>query len=833
MCAINFANKARSLSTSDLAQLGAGEEWAGLGRRRGRAGPRGPSCPPRRPLAREASPRPPAEPGPWLPPSQRPLRRGRLPRACGARAGAHLRGRAPPAAGPQAGAAAPGGAGGLPGRVGVAAARLLRRRSCAPRWRAGPAARGDSSAAPRARGRPGPPLTRPPFPACPSELPPSQLPLIKRTRSDQSLAGLCAAAAAAGGGAKAVAAALRVVDAHARGAGSDGDSDVDEELAAPRDGLAAALLRPRGSGGSSGPLPAAPPGAQPRSGCGGARPVWPAGALPALSSDHGSSTNSLVSMESDATRCSTVSGAPSQPALAGSSAGSSGSLATPRGAPQPQAPQQPPATVTYLQATGSAASLQHGSTQRAPYSPITGSLLFRSHADTPAPSGRGLEPPRHGAFSPPPLISPGPLCDGGAPLLCTLRTSGDAGGSGGSSGSGSSGFASVAAAFGSALGNGWGRLSGSRAGGSSSGAAFAVPPRSAAVTALPPAPSPSPAGDGWDFQRRTAQLRAARGSGSSSMGRRRSSIEASMPWRAKLDSAIAAADSADAAAAPPARRGAAARPAPLWLGGESVEDDDEEEGDEDEGLAAAGGAGGLSPIAASRASDRRSSSESDGERDGGERRGRASTSSSGSGSGSGTGRSGGSPAGRPRHARRKSSATCASGYYSRQAAGGAAFELFVRLNRARQTLGGWRLGQPRGARAGGHAGLRAWLCACQTQCRALLSRPPSLAPAPAAPRLHQAPGARVCRARPRGADGVGGARPAAGASRVRGQPRAGGGGARPRHAAARPRAAGGGGGGVAGGAPRDPNVSRSRTQGVLEPTWSTTDTPTPTPPPGR
>jgi hypothetical protein len=74
MCAINFANKARSLSTSDLAQLGAGEEWAGLGRRRGRAGPRGPSCPPRRPLAREALPRPPAEPGPWLPPSQRPLR---------------------------------------------------------------------------------------------------------------------------------------------------------------------------------------------------------------------------------------------------------------------------------------------------------------------------------------------------------------------------------------------------------------------------------------------------------------------------------------------------------------------------------------------------------------------------------------------------------------------------------------------------------------------------------------------------------------------------------------------------------------------------------------
>jgi hypothetical protein len=500
---------------------------------------------------------------------------------------------------------------------------------------------------------------------------------IKRTRSDQSLSALVALLHAAGG--------------------------------------------PGATGASSGPLPslpkhaaAAPP--PPRQLPQRREPAAPQGArpgpwqatLPAVASEHGgSSTNSLVSADSDATRGAPAAAAAAQPPPPPVRAAPRWPAARPAPpqAPVPGGDDEAPArrepSVTYLPSTGSACSLQHGALGGgaaaagllhvySDASDLMGSCSDLFHADAPR------------SYSPSPLMPAAPAAP--APVRCVAAAApaapaaapvaalgavrshaapaAAAGGWGLDGGGGPPVFAAAAAAFGT--GSGWGHARGGGFGRSGRTSVFsmldadAAPPQRQRQAPQQPEQQQqqqqqplSPAGrasgepESWDFAARARQQReAAKSSGSSSMGRRRSSIEASMPWRAKLDSAIAAAADGDGGepdgAAAPGDSDAGAGPMPVVPEAGS-------------GGSSAGSSGARSSL----------ESESDGS---GAPRG-----ASASGSGSDEGRSPTLPGGGPRlraaRASQGSATGCSSGYYSRQNAGGAAFELFVRLNRSRQTLG--------------------------------------------------------------------------------------------------------------------------------------------------
>jgi hypothetical protein len=440
-----------------------------------------------------------------------------------------------------------------------------------------------------------------------------------------------------------------------------------------------------------------------------ARGPWLA-SLPAVASDgHGSSDSSLVSFDSPAA---------SSQSLQGLSAGPQQPAQQQQQQQQAQQhPREPGPGVSYLPAVGSASSLQHGG--------MAGGGLFspgggggggegdlqraRSDGSDAAPPGAfRVEAPR--GYSPPPLLSPGPAAPARV-ALPALRTAAAPALS--SSLYGTAGAAApqvfaaaAAAAFSSSEAGetgGWGALRGRGRGG------FTFPMRSApaAAPADPPAPAPQPAAAAapadpdWDFSRRAQAVRDARkGSGSSSLGRRRSSIEATMPWRARLDDAIAAADAGSPRAATAAAaddEAALARLEAMALAAEGARDG----GQQPLSLTTQDGAGAAprppslempsygNSLLSIVESEQRSSMESEGDAAAGpERRRSARFSGSGSASGSEGGRSVESPTGGPRFGKaRQSSSGSYTGYYSRQNEGGAAFELFVRLNRARQTLG--------------------------------------------------------------------------------------------------------------------------------------------------
>ncbi|GBF97144.1 inositol oxygenase-like [Raphidocelis subcapitata] len=498
---------------------------------------------------------------------------------------------------------------------------------------------------------------------------------IKRTRSEQSL--LTAGALAGDGGAAAVSAPPPLplpLRPWPRPMLCDDGSDVEGPDAAAAAAIAAAAAAVRGGGGGRG--------------------GWCA-SLPVVMSDYGSSTNSLGSLDSDLTR----------PLSA---------AAPPHGAAPATPPHGKPGGgggggVTYIQAVGSAASLQHAALGRAvELSPVAASLIYRgggAGAERPGPAAPGAAAaPR---FAPPPLISPAHAA-GAAPgqdCAAALATT-------------------AAAAFGVRGGRGRAGAPGGALGGrpmqqqqqqqqqqqeeEAEGEKRLLP--SASLPSLPPC---IPETEGWDFDRRQRAVRSAApssrgGSGSSSFGRRRSSIEASLPWRARLDSAIAAVESVAAdeplvprrgsaadllppasASAAAAAAAAAAKPAagppPRPPSYDAAEAARRRSG----AAAAAAAAAAVAEPAAEPAAEPvqgRSSTESDGDGDGGaaappaaaERGAGGRTSSSSSRSVSpGSGRVG---------RVRRNSAMNPPGYYSRPELGGnAAFELFLRLNRARQT----------------------------------------------------------------------------------------------------------------------------------------------------
>jgi hypothetical protein len=503
---------------------------------------------------------------------------------------------------------------------------------------------------------------------------------MKRTRSDQSLAGACCADG--GGGQLADVTAWFAPQGRVSGSSGSGDDLVGgAHIQGQAHAVAAAAL--------AGRLPPQLGG-------------WLA-TLPAVLSDHGSSSNSLVSLESDLARSSA-----SQPALQQLVASG-----------QQQRQQPSSGGVSHVQTIGMAAgfashALDCGDegapgSRAPPAQPDAG----RPRSDTVAGgSGEQLvitsSVVTSRACTPPPLISPaGParapaLSEFGAagtgwgmtvtslrPVRCSAAPSAaaaapvtcvalDAGArrsgspavgksactasigqeqalpSWGLGGSNAPQAFAAAAAFGGgagmgAMGGGWGQAGGGRGrAGACGGAhfapamqAFAAPAAggpqpvpaifgrpsaseqpcraansvpSAAAPTMPDAGGAAAAGDGWDFARRSAQQRAAsKASGANSTGRRRSSIEQSMPWRAKLEDAIAAAASDGEAAAGCGGAGAGAGGAPgqlAALGGLDVVLD-----------ASAGGAGGpqeiyvpggaLSPEAVAERPGQRSSTESE------------------------------------------------------------------------------------------------------------------------------------------------------------------------------------------------------------------------------
>jgi len=504
----------------------------------------------------------------------------------------------------------------------------------------------------------------------------------------------------------------------------------------------------------------------------GRPPVHPTGrgpwhsSLPPVISDHDcSSTNSLLSCDSDLTRSSQAlqALAPAQPAA---------------GQTQQQQQQQQRSSVSYLPAVGSASSLQHGAlgsgsgfSAGSAGAAAAAARLFHTPSDS-SDVAAGLfraEQPR--GYSLPPFISPAPAFartqgDSSSSLsvgsgsvmhmLPPLRTTAAAAGpsaaaaspvlstaldagacaiqqqaaaaraaaaqpiSWGMVGATAPAFASAAAAFGSGAAGSSSSLSawGGGRGGRMGGLSLLRP-----ELVIPATPTPTPSSipvlqaaaaepDVWDFSRRARAVREARkGSGSSSLGRRRSSIEATMPWRARLDDAIAAADASAPAARAPDMDGIHPEDGPSCAAMAELEaleraaDEKRQQRSQDKQraelmerrrrqqqaeetpLCIEAPSSGQSLASIMDGSDQRSSMESEGDGAGGStasaRRARM------SGSGSEGGRSGDSPvAGGPRLGRpRQSNSGTYSGYYTRQNEGGAAFELFVRMNRARQTLG--------------------------------------------------------------------------------------------------------------------------------------------------
>ena len=525
---------------------------------------------------------------------------------------------------------------------------------------------------------------------------------IKRTRSDQSLLAVAEAAGAAAAGALVgglQAKALQLRRSLELTSGS-GESDLDDSLAAAAAATAAATAAARGArrARSLGGLGA---GARLQGGAGGgaaaaaaaaARQQWQS-ALPVVHSDHGSSTNSLLSLESELTRSSA-----SLPVHAAAMAqvGPLAALST------PPAQQQQQGAVTYMHASGSAVSLQHGGSggggaaAAAAITPIASSLLFRGH-DGGALPPQPPQPPRAPAFSSQPFASAGGPAAAPRP-----------GGGGGSAAA----AAAAAAAFGEPGGLGRGRpVFGFRVDATS---AAQQPQQQQAQQqqqhsgALPRNASAGSADD-WDFGRRHRQHAAASvggrtASGSSSFGRRRSSIEAAMPWRARVDGAITAAEGAEAAAAAAGAAGAGAGAKsgsacalPAVAEAPAAADATSPGARSAAAVAAAAAAwpagrrrssGGASPVLLklqpdSDDSDDEGSSSDDGREDRGSGEdGAAGTSGDDVMAPAGAGAGGAARAvGR---VRRACASAHASGYYARTA--GAAFELFVRLNRARQTL---------------------------------------------------------------------------------------------------------------------------------------------------
>lgn len=653
---------------------------------------------------------------------------------------------------------------------------------------------------------------------------------IKRTRSEQGLAGILADAQQAE--AQALLAQQQQQQQHTQ----RGRADLLKHFTAAPPAASPSGTDSESDRGASPPCAVAT--GAPQQGAGGlalgaGRGSWMSSLAPVLS-DMGSSTNSLVSLESDMTRSSASHPALQLLAPPGGAGACAGAAGTPRQLGRPATPPQPvpragsAAAVSYLQAAGSAASLQHGNLggttgfssggRSAPWPQyVTGSLLYRTQSDLSdaatcsAASGGRFAPPPPPAHSPPPLIPAGPvrassfLLEGSAapPELRRLRTAAAApagpavtavaaapeaplqqlpaalGGAAAAFGAGTRApvFATAAAAFcdaGGAAAAGWaqGLAGGARARGGLAALRAQAPitPGLCSVASLPSFPSAAPAApaglasgeaeaDGWDFGRRARQQRLARTGSSGCVpgagGRRRSSIEASMPWRARVDGAIAAAAVSEARLPPEPEEGPpqpepepAAGALPWEQQGRGLWQEEGDEGDEEEGGEGDAeaqwrqwrerqpGAGGARPSpgsASGSAAGSRGRSSTDSESDGGGRRA--------SGGSSDAGRSGCSPAvgagasqrlGKVRRGGAGASAY-ASSYYARENSGGAAFELFLRLNRARQTLGARGAGgRERRGRRSARGNLPAAPCHCapRSSLTRRLCRPLSAQPRP-------------------------------------------------------------------------------------------------------